>query len=234
VRAIALLVACAGFALPASAQEPARPQPGTIEVVGHASAAVTPDEATVQVGVSTRAPSAAAALDQNSAAARTISDAAKAFGIAPADIRTTNVSLSPTYRMVREPGGGSQQQPDGYQAENAVEVRVRDLSKLGEFLRRTLEGGANRINGLAFGLSNPRSATEQVRREAVADAFRQANLLADAAGVKLGPVRRISFGTTPQPGPRPMVRMGAAAVPVEGGNLDLTADVEMIWAIEQP
>ncbi len=231
------LVVVAWFALaaPALAQQPAL-EPGTIEVVGHASLAATPDIATVQVGVSTRASTPAAALDQNSAAARTITEAARSFGIAPADIRTSTVSLNPTYKMVRDPTGGSQQQPDGYQAENNVELRIRDLARLGDFLRKTLDGGANRITGLSFGLADPRKATEEVRSEAVADAVRQARLLADAAGVRLGAIKHIGFGGTAQPGPRPMFRMEARAVPVpvEAGNLDITADVAMTWLIDQP
>lgn len=231
-----LLIAAAllGAAAPALAQG-APTEPGTIEVVGHASRAVAPDLATVQVGVSTRAPTPAAALDQNSSAARAIADAARAFGIAPADIYTSNVSLSPTYRTVRDANGGSQQ-PDGYQAENSVEVRIRDLARVGEFLRKTLDGGANRITGLSFGLAEPKPITEQVRQEAVADAIRQAKLLADAAGVKLGPIRRLRLGggLSLPPTPMPRMQMRAAAVPIEAGNLDIGADVEMSWVIAQP
>jgi uncharacterized protein YggE len=231
-----LIAALLGAAAPALAQT--RPsEPGTIDVVGHAARAVAPDVATVQVGVSTRAATAAAALDQNSNAARAIADAARAFGIAPADINTSNVSLGPTYRMVRDSGGGSQQLPDGYQAENTVELHIRDLARLGEFLRKTLDGGANRITGLSFGLTDPRSMNEQVRQDAVADAIRQAQLLAAAAGVKLGAVRRLRLGggtLALPPNPMPRMQMRAAAIPVEAGSLDVTADVEMSWVIEQP
>lgn len=229
---LALALVLAG-AVPAFAQQ--TPEPGTIDVVGRATAAVAPDFATIQVGVSTRAATPAAALDQNSAAARTITEAARGFGIAPADIRTSNVSLNPTFKMVRDPAGGSQQQPDGYQAENTVEVRVRDLARLGEFLRKTLDGGANRITGLSFGLADPRATAERVRAEAVADGVRQARLLAEAAGVRLGAIKHIGLGASQSGGLRPMFRMQAAApVPVEAGNLDVTADVEMTWLIEQP
>jgi uncharacterized protein YggE len=217
-------------------QQPASPEPGTIDVVGHASIAVAPDLATIQVGVSTRAATPAAALDQNSTAARAIAEAARGFGIAPADIRTSNVSLTPNFKMVRDSGGGSQQQADGYQAENSVEIRVRELPRLGEFLRKTLDGGANRITGLTFGLSDPRTLTERARADAVADGVRQARLLAEAAGVRLGAIKHIGLGTMAG-SPRPMFRMevrAAPPVPVEAGNLDITADVEMTWLIEQP
>jgi uncharacterized protein YggE len=237
VRAAPLLLAglSIAFALPAAAQ-PVPAAPGTIEVVGHASSPVTPDQASVQIGVSTRAASPAAALDENSAAARRVTEFARSFGIEPRDIRTSSVMLTPTFRPSREPGG--QPQVDGYGAENQVEIRIRDLSRLGEFLRRAVEGGANRIAGLGFSLSDPRNANDDVRRAAMADAFRQGRLLADAAGVKLGPIRQIIFPPHRDGGPRPLqggaLRSMAAAVPIEPGNIEVSADVQVIWAVEQP
>jgi uncharacterized protein YggE len=158
------------------------------------------------------------------------------MGIEPADIRTSSVSLTPNYRPTREAGG--QPAPDGYSAENQVEIRVRDLARVGELLRRAVEGGANRINGLSFGLADPRNADEEARRGAVNDAFRQARLLADAAGVKLGPIRRITFPPQRDGGPVPVrgvaMRAMGAPVPVQAGSLEVSAEVEVTWAIEQP
>jgi uncharacterized protein len=237
VKATPLLLAAvaAAYASPAPAQS-ALAASGTIEVVGHSTNPVTPDQATIQIGVSTRAASPAAALDDNSAAARRVAELARSSGIEPGDIRTSSVSLTPSYRPTRDPGG--QPQPDGYTAENSVEIRIRDLGKLGDFLRRAVEGGANRINGLGFGLADPRNANEEVRRAAMADAFRQARLLADAAGVKLGPIRRITFPPHRDDSPAPFrggaLRSMAAPVPVQPGSLEVSADVEVTWAIEQP
>lgn len=236
MRAPFLLAAlAAAIPIPAAAQS-VPPATGTIEVVGHASHPLTPDQASVQIGVSTRAASPAAALDENSAAARRVVDFARSFGIEPGDIRTSSVRLTPNFRPSREPGG--QPQADGYGAENQVEVRIRELSRLGEFLRRAVEGGANRIAGLGFGLADPRNANDEVRRAAVADAFRQGRLLADAAGVKLGAIRQITFPPRVDGGPRPLqggaLRSMAAPVPIEPGNLEVAAEVQVTWAIEQP
>jgi uncharacterized protein YggE len=235
VRCAPSLLALVLLAGPAFAQ--AQPEPGTIDVVGHASASVVPDLATIQVGVVTKAASPAGALDANAAGARAIAEAARAAGIVSADIRTSNVSLSPTYKMVRDGAGGQQQQADGYEASNNVELRVRNLPRLGEILRKTLDGGANRINGLSFGLADPREATERVRADAVADGVRQARLLAEAAGVKLGAIKHIGFGEAPA-SPRALYRSmmvpAPAPVPVEAGTLDITADVAMTWLIDQP
>jgi uncharacterized protein YggE len=85
-------------------------------------------------------------------------------------------------------------------------------------------------------MADPREVNERVRAEAVADGVRQARLLAEAAGVKLGPIKHIGLAEDAG-SPRPMFRMmaqPAPPVPVEGGTLDITADVAMTWLIDQP
>ena len=74
--AVAVLAGVAALPLPASAQND-----GRMRIVGHATVEVAPDFVMVRVGVSTKAPSPTAALDQNSAVARKIIDFAKTFGV---------------------------------------------------------------------------------------------------------------------------------------------------------
>lgn len=212
---------------------------GTIRVIGRAIVETSPDFVTVRVGVATRAPTPTAALDQNSAAARKIIDFAKTFGINERDIQTDAVNLSQTFKNVREPGGTSRQEPDGYAANNAVQVKLDNLSRLGIFMRQVLDQGANNIGGVQFGLANSDNATEEARRKAVEDAVRQAQQLADAAKVKLGKIQEIVYPPRSEvriaagAADMPMRRMRAAApVPVEAGALQVTAEVEIVWTIE--
>jgi uncharacterized protein YggE len=81
VAVIALL--CAGLAAPASAQGV---REGKMRILGRATIEAAPDYVTVQVGISNRASSPTAALDQNSAVARKIIDFSKGFGVAERDI----------------------------------------------------------------------------------------------------------------------------------------------------
>jgi uncharacterized protein YggE len=210
---------------------------GRIRVIGRAVIEVVPDYVTVRIGVSNRAPSPTAALDQNSSAARKVVDFAKASGIQERDIQTDAVNLSPLFRTVRDPNGNTRQEPDGYQVSNIVRVKLSELPKLGAFMRQALDQGANNIDGVQFGLSNPESAMDEARTRAVEDAVRQATRLAEAAKVKLGRIQEILSPPRSQPaeGLFVMARRGAARaapVPVEAGSLQLSADVEIIWAIE--
>ncbi|KMO38503.1 hypothetical protein VQ03_17290 [Methylobacterium tarhaniae] len=212
--------------------------PGRISVVGRASREVVPDFATVEIAVESRGPNPAAALDQNSAAARKVVELAGEFGITGPDLATAAVSLRPVSKTVRDPGGQMRDVPDGYQATNAVSVRVRDLKRLGALMRRLLDGGADRIGGVAFGLSDPAQTENAVRADAVRDARRQAETLAEAAGIRLG--RLESLVSPPREGsPAPIQARAFAAkaapvgvaVPVEAGTITIEAAVEASYQV---
>lgn len=209
-----------------------------MRVIGHAVVEVVPDHVTVRIGVSTRAPTPTATLDQNSVVARKLIDFAKGFGIDARDIQTGAVNLQPAYKTVRDTGGGTRQEPDGYTANNTVHVKLADLTRLGTFMRQALDQGATNISGVQFGVSNPEKATEEARRKAVEDAVRQAQQLADAAKIKLGHILEIAHP------PRTEARLAdgvadlpfrvtrAQSVPIEAGTLQIGAEVEIIWAVE--
>ena len=207
-----------------------------VRVIGRATIEAVPDQVTVQVGVSVRAPTATAALDQNSGAARRVIDFAKSFGIGEREIVTEAVNLAPVYRQVRDQGGNMRQEPDGYSANNTVRVKLKEVGRLGPFLRQVVDQGATTIAGVQFDLSNRDRIGDEARSKAVEDAVRQAERLADAAKVKLGPILEIVHPprvAVPVAGPIPLraARMGTA-VPVEAGTIEVTAEVDITWAIE--
>jgi len=226
----ALAVAASLMSGSAMAQDRAPP---TMNITGRATLEAPPDFASVSIGVTNKAQTTAAAIDATSAAAGKIAASARSFGIAPRDIQTSYVSLQQSFRNVRAPDGTVEQKPDGYTASNSVVVRVRDLPKLGEFLRNVVDGGANQIGGVSFELADPRKLEGEALAAAVKDARRQAEIIAEAAGVKIRRIESINTGGQYRPMPRPMaaptMRAAKAApdVPVEAGSLDVSAEVQM-------
>jgi uncharacterized protein YggE len=208
---------------------------GKMRVLGRATIEAVPDHVSVRLGITNKAPSPTAALDQNSAVAKKIIEFAKKFGIGERDIQTDSINLAPAFKTVRDPNGTTRQEPDGYTASNMVRVKLSDMARLGTFMREALDQGATNINSVQFGLSQPEKAADEARVEAVEDAGRQANLLAQAAKVKLGPIQEIAHPPRSQraDGFADMpVLTRAAQVPVEVGTLRIHAEVEIIWAIE--
>jgi uncharacterized protein YggE len=139
---------------------------------------------------------------------------------------------------VREPGGTFRQEPDGYQAGNTVQVKLRDIARLGAFMREVLGQGANQIAGVQFGLSDPDQALDEALAGAVADATRKATRLAEAARAKLGRLQQLTY--PPRIEVRPAAYAAAAPsprarrmeVPIEAGALETSAEVEMVWALD--
>jgi uncharacterized protein len=113
-------------------------------------------------------------------------------------------------------------------------VRVRALDTTGAILDAAVADGANTLNGMTFGLADPEPAYNEARKEAVADARAKAELLAMAAGVKLGPVMSISdAGAMTDPAPMYRDAVAASPVPVQGGELGLIANVAVTWQIAE-
>jgi uncharacterized protein YggE len=210
---------------------------GTMRVIGRGVIEVAPDYAVVRVGIANRASAPTAALDQNSAIARKIIAFAKRFGIDERDIATETVNLTPIYRQGRNADGG-RQELDGYAATNMVRAKLAEVARLGPFMRQVLDEGATNIDGVAFGVSDTERHADEALVKAVEDAVRQAERLAQAAKVRLGPIREILH--PPRTGApivespmdrRVMARRGAP-VPIEAGTIRVTAEVEIVWAIE--
>jgi uncharacterized protein len=231
----AVTVLASVLAMPAFAQGT---REGKMRVLGRGTVEAVPDLVNVQVGVSNKAASPTTALDQNSAVARKIIDFSKGFGVDERNIQTASVNLAPTFKTVRDPGGTTRQEPDGYTASNMVRVKLADVSKLGAFMRQVLDQGATNIAGVHFGLSNPEKFSDEARTKAVEDAVRQAQGLAQAARVKLGAIQDIAhpprsqFRTMDSIAETPSRAAAKVNVPVEAGSITITSEVDITWAIE--
>lgn len=202
-----------------------------LTVTGEGEARAAPDLATIQLGVTTQAPSAAEAMRQNSTQQTAVIDALAGAGIEAADVQTSGLNLNP----VMDYAEGRAPSVTGYQATNMVTVRVRDVARLGEVLDAIVVAGANEINGISFIRDDSSAAEDEARRAAVADARHKAEILAEAAGLTLGPVL-VLRDTPMMEGPRPMMMEARAAadaakVPIAAGEVALSANVEMQFAL---
>ena len=201
--------------------------PGTITTVGTGRVTGTPDTLTIAIGVTTTAPHAAAALDQNNALASKVQQALSRDGVATKDIQTADLSLQEAYPP-----------SDGYQASDDVTATVRDLHSAGTVIDDALAaaGDAGRLQMVDFSLSDSDPYLASARESAVAAAKAEAQQLATGAGEHLGALVSI----TDQPSnisPQPVfAQLGAAAasggpVPVQPGTQMVTVSVTTVWAI---
>lgn len=223
----AVLVA---LALPALAQE-VRP---TISVTGEGRSEAVPDMATITLGARHEADTAAAALRASSEAVTAILARLTEAGIEERDVQTSGLNISPRWSQHYD----DNRPPEiiGFIASNTVTVRVRDLDSLGGLLDvLVVEDGANSLSGISFGLQDPQAAQDAARRVAVADARARAELYAEEAGVSVGDVMSISETARAAPVTRGLMMEAAVAsdmaVPVARGELTISAQVQMVFAI---
>ncbi|HMO71946.1 MAG TPA: SIMPL domain-containing protein [Paracoccaceae bacterium] len=221
----------AAYSLPARA-DTALPA-ARITVTGEGRVDAVPDLATISLGVTTEAKSAAEALAANNAAMAAVLERLRAAGVADRDLQTTGLSVNPVWSGYERSGG--RPEITGFQAANVLTVRVRALDTLRGVLDAAVKDGANTLNGLAFGLAEPQPALDEARARAVADARRKAELMAAAAGVTLGRIDSITEGGggAPYPQFRAESAMVADAVPVAQGEVSLSASVTVVWRLAE-
>jgi uncharacterized protein YggE len=221
-----------GPAMTASAQTPSVTTDGTLlSVSADASASRVPDIATLSTGVVTQAADANSALRANAEQMNKVMAAVKAAGIAERDIQTSGISIQPQYRY-------AENQPPaitGYQASNTVNLKVRDIGKLGKVLDALVASGANQVNGPNFEIDQPEAAYDEARRNALKKAQDRADMYAKTLGLRVRRIISISDGADFQP-PRPMpmmkMAMGEAMdSPVSPGETALSATVNVVFEL---
>ncbi|HEV2847237.1 MAG TPA: SIMPL domain-containing protein, partial [Thermoanaerobaculia bacterium] len=209
-----------------------------LTVSGSGQARVTPDEATVRLGVTAQAPTARAAQEQVNRVANAILAAVRTLGVEAKDIQTSDLSLNPVYSQGR---GQELQEPriTGYQASNVVSIRLEDLTKVGPVIDVGLSSGANRLEGVFFGLRNDQAARAEALTDAVREARSKAEALARALRVRLLEIIEVAEGgVTISPPPTPFrgrVAMAEMAMdsstPVSAGEVGVEASVTLRYRI---
>ncbi|HEU0067628.1 MAG TPA: SIMPL domain-containing protein [Sphingomonas sp.] len=188
-----MLFAAAIAAAPAAAQGPGdgtMPTPATgamLDVSATGRTTRVPDQATLRAGVVTQGATAAAALGDNAQRMARMLAALKRAGVAPRDIATASVALSPQYRYQ----DGQAPTITGYQATNTVQVRFRDVTRSGAILDTLVGQGANQVDGPTLAISTPDAALDEARVDALARARARADLYARNAGLRV--VRIVSI-----------------------------------------
>ncbi len=216
----------------------ASPSERTIRVEGTGEVKVAPDEAFIDLGVETVAPTAKAAGAENARKMDKVINALVQGGIPRKEIETRNYAVYPEYTPQTRPD--EEPKLRGYRVSNTVEVKVRELARVGALLDTALGAGANRVESVRFGLSKPEAVQGEALKSAVERARQAAQVLAGALGVKLGPVLDASTVLEPrEPMPMPMMaRMEAAgagadvATPIQPEEQTVRARVTLIYRIE--
>ena len=203
-----------------------------IAVTGRGEVKVSPDRATIQVSVQTRAVSAAAAASENATKQQSVLTALRTLGLQTDQLSTINYNVYPEQRYEQ----GKEPVIVAYNVTNTILVDVRKLNQVGPVIDAALSHGANMIASLQFYASN----TETARRSAIATAIEKARADAEAAARaahgSLGGLLEINIGAYSPPPPRPMMMARVAggvaqmdSTPINPGEETLSVEVSTRW-----
>jgi uncharacterized protein len=229
----------AAFATPqiAAAQTtttvPAPPAQGTLlQINAEGRSEARPDMATINLGVTTEGRTAQAALQDNARQMNALTQALRRAGVAERDIQTSNVSVHPQ-QQYRE-----NQAPliTGYQANNTVTAKVRNVNNVGRVIDAAVAAGGNTIHGVHFSHQEPEAQLDVARRNAIAEARRRADLYASALNMRVVRIVAVSEGggySPPMPMPMMAERMAAAdaSTPVSPGQIETRAHVNVTFEL---
>lgn len=226
----AIMLAGAIFAQPLAAAELS-----TITVNGTGVVTLAPDIATVNLGVSTQHENPQLALEENNRITTAVIATLRDLDIEEDDIRTANFFIDAMF------GGPDWQTITGYRVSNTVTVTIRDIDQVGDVLSAAVAAGANVSHGISFGSSDSAEAYEQALALAIRDADRKARAMAIALGTEIiGRVSVVEMGGIHAPVMRQAMGfamemaaddMAWPAVPIEAGNLTVTANVQIIFSV---
>lgn len=236
IAALALALALTSLPLAAHEETSNAPVVPVLSVQANGEARVSPDEANVRLGVLAQAPTARAAMEEVNRSANAILEAIRKLGVRAEDIQTSELNLNPVYANV-PPERGGEPRITGYQATNVVSVRLEKLDQVGPVVDAGLAAGANRLDGVMFGLRNDEAARAQALTRAAEAARSKAETLAKAMRVRLVEVIEVVEGAvavfTPMYRRQAMAMdMASESTPVSPGLVGVEASVTLRYRIE--
>lgn len=187
-----------------------------LQVSATGSADTRPDEARFTAGIETFGATAAEASTENNRTMARITAALERFGVKEDDLQTRQVSLS---RVEYGPRRGR------FQANNAIEVRVREVARAGEAIAAATQAGANNVSGPDFRVTDAEAASRAAYAAAYRAARARADAYAEAAGLRVA--RVLVIRDTEEQGPQPYYHGMDAAMQVSAPPPEEAAPVRV-------
>lgn len=180
----------------------------TVTATGRAD--TRPDEARLQLGVQSTASSAEEASRLNREKMQRVTEALGRIGAKPDDLQTRNLSLQ---RIDYGPERGR------FRADNVVEVKLRDMARIGDAVTAVTSAGANVLSGPELRVSDREGSSRSAYAAAYRAARQRAEAYAGAADLKIARVLGIydggEYGVPPAPPPPPVVSPVGRTMSVE-------------------
>jgi len=205
----------------------------TITISGEGKIFATPDIGVIDLGVVSDAKTVAGAQKDNVEKMNKITQAMKDLGVEEKDLKTTNYSIYPSYQYI-----SGRSDIIGYEVSQTLEVKIRNLDKVGDILAKAAELGANQVGSLSFTFDDPEKLNQEARTKAIANAKEKADALSNVLDVKL--IRIINFTESSYVPPIPYYSKrslgmggGETATPdIQTGQNEVSSNVTIVYEIQ--
>jgi len=203
----------------------------TITVDGEGRVQAKPDIGLIELSVISQSKTVAETLKDNTKKMNDITTALKSQGIEEKDLKTTGYNIYPRYQYL-----AGKSEIIGYEINQTVQVKIRNLEKIGEVITKAASLGVNQAGSLQFTFDKPEGLQNEARGKAIDQAKEKAAKLAQQLGVKL--VKIIGFdesGVTP---PAPFFGLkgaemggGGEAPQIQVGQNEIVSGVTITYEI---
>lgn len=238
LRAAVISSLAVGLCGSAMAATPATaPEQGQISVSASASRTISPTYALLSLGISTSAADVGQAKVENDRVMSAVVSRLQALGVTKNNIKTSYFNVNPQYDYSANNGGANKVK--GYTVTNRVTVRINDLNNVSKIIDGTVNAGATSVDSLQFNADITPDLTDQLITEAVKNGRHQADVVAAAAGERVGQLKSANVSTSNSYGndvsPR-LYKVNAVALssstPIEKGDITITQNVDLVFTVQ--
>jgi hypothetical protein len=195
-----------------------------------------PDLAMVSFSVVNEAKTIAQAMSYNTEKMNNVIETMKEQGIEEKDLKTIYFNINPRYEYTDE--YYRNRVLVGYEITQQLQVKIRNIEKVGDIIEKATSAGANDMGNLQFTIDDQDGLKKQAREQAIEKSKVKAEELSSKLGVKLGKV--ISFNensytpyydTQNYLSKEEAVGMGGASPDVQTGENKITVSVNILYEI---
>ncbi|MCL4502327.1 MAG: SIMPL domain-containing protein [Deltaproteobacteria bacterium] len=229
IMSIMLWIGLTGFG---QAGEPPAIATPSISVEAEGKVMAIPDQALLTVEVETRASQADAATKENAGRSDALLKALKQ-ALGPDDqVKTLGFRLNPVYAAKNRT---NPPEVKGYEALHRFQVRVKGPERLGAIIDLALKNGASGVNGPFWEHSRLEELQRAAAVAALEKARKMAEALAQAQGLKITGVEKISTGILFRPlrgAAEGKAFTAAPTTPIEVGEEEIRASVQAVFQVQ--
>ncbi len=219
----------------------------TISVSGKAEIYAKPDLALITVSVTNEAKTVSEAIRENTKKMNAVIDFIKNKGVEEKDLKTVGFNIYPRYEWRNKvictipPCPSGKRVLVGYEVNQSLQVKIRDMEKVGSIIEGAIKAGANDIDDLRFVIDKREELKKQARDKAIEDAKNKAKELASKLGVRLIRIKSFSQSrslSTPNYWSSKAMSMeetggeGEVVPQIKSGENKITANVTIVYEID--